>query len=484
MNDMHFQQRVRTALLWRSGTQFAAQALSWASTLLVIRLLVPADYGLMAMVQAITALLTILSGNSFAAALVRDEQDMVQRRAQIFGLLLLINLALALVQWGIAPWVARYYQHAQVAELLRVQALGFLCIPLIAMPNALASRHLDFASQGKANLIANIASAATTLATAYAGWGVWALVAGQLSLLFVRAGLMALWVRWWVKPSFDFSGMGTTLRFGSHMMATSLIWFLYSQSDIFIGGRMLDAHALGLYSTALFLAQIPVSKLLPAINEVGYSAYARLQAEPELLRQKLLAAVALAALILLPIHAGLAALAWPFTQAILGTQWLAAAPFVAWLSLVMPLYTIQTLLSPAINAQGNAHILTGNAALGVLLMPAAFALGIVWDGAAGLIWAWLLAFPLYSALSLRRSLGALEVKAHRLGHSVWPALISSAVMGLAIYGLQYLLRLSPWQMLLLCTLFGMAFYAALLRIFFPKSWAQVVRQFSKNEAPR
>src|SRR3546814_19990770 len=80
-----------------------------------------------------------------------------------------------------------------------------------------------------------------------------------------------------VRPSFDFRGAATLARYGSLMALGSFFWFVQSQADIFIAGRRLTAHDLGLYSTALFLTQIFVSKFVPPLNEVAFSAYARIQ---------------------------------------------------------------------------------------------------------------------------------------------------------------------------------------------------------------
>ena len=138
-----FRDRVRSAVIWRSGSQILAQIITWASTLLVIRLLNPADYGLFAMTQAILAFLTFLNGWGFASALVQSDSVDPFRIRQAIGLLLLLNAMLAAMLFFGGPLAAAYSGQPTVAELLRVQSLLFLAIPFIALPEVIMSRALD-----------------------------------------------------------------------------------------------------------------------------------------------------------------------------------------------------------------------------------------------------------------------------------------------------------------------------------------------------
>src|SRR5947209_19211734 len=135
--------RVRGAVLWRSGSQIAAQLVTWAATFIVIRLLNPADYGLLAMTQVVLMFLTLMNSYGFANALVRSETVTPLEIRQMFGMLILLNGALALAQVALAPLAAAYFRQPMVATLLRVQALLYLSTPFIALPQALLSRRME-----------------------------------------------------------------------------------------------------------------------------------------------------------------------------------------------------------------------------------------------------------------------------------------------------------------------------------------------------
>ena len=136
-----FAARVRNALAWRWGSQLIAQFITWGSTILVVRLLDPSDYGLFAMSQVVVTALSFLNGWSFASSLIQSDEVSERDIGQVFALLLVTNGVLAAIQLLLAPLVAQYYGQPEVARLLQVQALIFLAIPFTG--HYIAEQFLD-----------------------------------------------------------------------------------------------------------------------------------------------------------------------------------------------------------------------------------------------------------------------------------------------------------------------------------------------------
>ena len=172
--------QVRSAVIWRSGSQILAQLVQWAATFLVIRILDPHDYGLFAMTQVILVLLNMLNGYGLASGLIQQKEIGKREIRQLFGMLVLLNFGLAAAQFLLAPLAAAYYRQDIVMHLLRVQALLYLTTPFIALPYALLSRTMDFRMQARVNILASMASAAAALGGALTGLGVWTLVLAPL----------------------------------------------------------------------------------------------------------------------------------------------------------------------------------------------------------------------------------------------------------------------------------------------------------------
>jgi O-antigen/teichoic acid export membrane protein len=467
-------ERVRGAVLWRSGSQIAAQMLTWAATFIVIRLLSPSDYGLFAMTQVVLMFLSLMNGYGFANALVRSERVTPLEIRQMFGLLILLNAGLALAQVALAPLAAAYFHQPIVATLLRVQALLYFATPFIALPQALLSRRIAFRAQALVSLVSAILGAATALTCAAAGLGVWTLVAAPLVLFWTQGIGLTFVARSLVWPSFRFRGAGHHIRYGGAMVAIQCFWFIQSQSDVFIAGRLVAPHQLGLYTISLFLTQIVAGKFVPPVNEVSFAAYSRLQDRPAALAEAFLTTVRLVMLVALPFYFGLATVAGPVVQTVLGWKWAETVPLVRLLAWAMPFMTLQILLAPATNALGRPRLALRVAVTGAMLMPACFLIGSQY-GTIGLARAWLAGFPILTALTLWLSLPAIGASPARLARAIAPGLLASAMMAAAVAALDWLLpSMAPPARLGILVLCGVLVYGGLLAAFARPLVAEVI----------
>ena len=419
--------RVVKAVMWRSGSQIVAQLSMWASTFWVIRLLNPSDYGLYAMTSGVMVLLSMLNGQGFAGALIRAKTVTTAQIRQMFGLLIMLNGGVALVQLAIAPLVAHYFRYPLVGEMLSVQTLLYLANPFIVLPGALLARSMDFHRQAKVNLLSAAVAALTSLTCALAGLGVWTLVVAPLAMVWTRAIGMTIAARLVVWPSFGLAGASATVLFGGAMLLSDLLWLVQTQADVFIGGRALDPHRLGVYTTSLFLAQIVTSKFIPPLNEVAFTAYARLQHDAAGAGRAFEKSVRIIMMVALPFYFGLAVTAQPFVETMLGAKWVEAIPVVRILALAMPFLTLQILFTPATTALGHTRIQVISAAAGAIIMPIAFLL-FIRGGAIGLAWAWLAGFPLLTFVTARCAMPILGTTFLAIGRSVRPALFAAAGM--------------------------------------------------------
>ena len=194
-----------------------------------------------------------------------------------------------------------------------------------------------------------------------------------------------------------------------------------------IAGRAFDPHLLGIYTTSLFLTQMFVTKFVPPINEVAFSAYARVQDDPQAMAHGFLKAVRILMLIGMPFCLGLAATAEPMVHVILGEKWLETAPVIALLGFAMPFMTLQVLFGPATNAAGRPGIYTRTTVLGAVLLPLAFLVGVQW-GITGIALAWLAACPVLVAISSRWVLPVLGIRPGEFLRALAPPVLAGIAM--------------------------------------------------------
>ncbi|WP_315761902.1 lipopolysaccharide biosynthesis protein [Sphingomonas sp. Y38-1Y] len=467
-------QQVRSAVLWRSGTQFLGQLVTWGSTFLVIRILSPEDYGLFAMTQVVLALLNMLNGYGLASAIIQRPHVDTRLKRQLFGLLLILNLGLGALQVAMAPLAAAYFRQPIVADLLRVQALLYVATPFIAFPYALLARDMDFKGQAQANLASATLGALVSLAGALAGWGVWTLIAAPMALFWSRAIIMTWLARSLMWPSFDFRGAGDVVRFGGLMATSQLFWFLQSQADVFVAGRHLDPHTLGLYTTALFLTQVFVAKFLPTLNDVAFSAYARIQDDAAAMGAAFAKSSRIVMVAAMPFYAGLAVTADPLVHVVLGEKWLQAAPLVRILAIAMPFMTLQTLFAPATNARGLPGLAARLGAAGGVLLPLAFVIGVKF-GVEGLVWSWVAVWPLYLIVTAGRSLREVGLSASALASAIAPPLLAGLAMAAIVVVIDTALPpLDPAPRLAILVAAGASAYGGWLALFARDTLAELI----------
>lgn len=469
--------QVRSAVIWRSGSQVVTQIVSWCSTLIVIRLLAPQDYGLFAMAQVMLVLLSTMNGWGLASALIREAEVSEGRLRQTLGMLILLNCGLALAQFLAAPLVALWFGQPEVTNLLRVLSLLYLAVPFCALPHAIMSRRMDFRRPAQVRLAAALMGAATALTGAFSDWGVWTLVAAPLMMIVTEAVGMTWASGAPIRPSFRFSGAGHIAGFGGVMTATQLFWFVQSQADVMIAGRVLDPHSLGVYSTGLFLAQLLAAKFVPPINEVAYAAYSRQQmtgAEP------LLATIRLVMLVALPAYAGMAVVAPALVPVLLGDKWIEIVPLLPILAGAMAMLTLQILFAPATNARGVPGAALRIAMLGSVVMPIGFLIGSQW-GVNGFAWGWVGGMAVLTMATVTLSGRIVGLRLDGLARAIAPPLSAALTMAAGVALMVSLLPqgVPPLLTLALAVPLGVALYGGALQLIAPARLSEALH-FIRN----
>jgi O-antigen/teichoic acid export membrane protein len=484
-----FGERVRSAVFWRSGTQIVAQIISWGVTLAVLRILDPGDYGLFAMSAAVLVFLNFLNGYGFVSALIQSDKIEEIRIRQAFGMLILLNGGLALLQIFVAaPLAAAYYREDIVADMLRWQSLIFLATPFLILPEALMTRELEFKKPAIVNLASALVGAGIALVLALLGYGVWALVWAPIGIFWTRAIGMVIATRFRYLPSFNFTGAGYIFTFGSTLLVSHGFFIVQSQSDIFIAGRAFDNHTLGLYAEGLMITQLFATKFIPPLNEVAFPAYARIQHDKAALAAAFLKAVRLIMLVAFPLYFGMAISAQPFVEVIMGPKWIESIPLVAILALAMPFAALQFLFQPVMNGLGMPKMVMRNSIAGAALMPTIYVFASQY-GVEAMAWGWLVSFPLLLAFTIYQAKPHVGFTISGLFNAVLPGLGAGAVMAATVWLADRYIVDALWHNmpallhLILLTTVGAAMYVGLLYFGARKTFMEVMNLVIRRKAP-
>ena len=426
---MDIRLKVLTALSWTATARFISQLFSWVITIVVIRLLSPSDYGLMAMAVFSLSFLYLLNTFGLDAVLVqkRDLDAITQR--QVFGILILLNMFFFLLLFLAAVPIAKFFGEPRLVAIIRVLSFQFVVLIFETLPRAQLERQIDFKNMSIVDLITMMLGSLITLILAFSGLGVWALVFGSLTTVATRTVGLNIIAPCWCWPSFSLRGMHQSISFGGFATVDRGLWFLFSEIDKFIGGKLLGKELLGFYAVANHLASLPITKVASLINAVALPAFSQAQNDLEKVGSYLLKAVRVMSIVAFPIFLGMSSVAPELVELFLGGKWRDASLPLQILSLVMPLRMVSILLPPLLWGVGQPRVSATNHLIAAVTMSVAFYVGAGW-GPAGLALAWLSAYPLVFLVSVIRALRVVELSAK----SFMLAMARPALASVGMYG--------------------------------------------------
>ncbi len=408
LGEPPFARRVLHSFAWEGGAQLTGQIIAWAVTLVVIRLLTPADYGLMAMTMLLLGFFFMVADFGVGSAIVQAEQVDLEQFRRVLGLIITTSVVCAAVTFWSAPLVAQFFREPRITLLARVLSLNFLLNAISAAPQAQLLRRMDFRTRGKIEVQATAAGALLSLVLAAAGAGVWALVAATLGQSLARAVGYHIVAPVRITPVFSLSLLTPLVRFGAILSVDRIVFFFYGSMDSVIAGKALGEEALGLYAAALAVAAAPMQKIIPTITQVSFAAFARIQSDLERVRRNLLRTVRLASALAFPTLLGMAAVAPVLLPLALGERWVGAVQPFQLLCLILPLRSLSAVHSAALLGTGRVGLNITNMLISIALMTGAFAVGVRF-GLLGLALGWALMFPVVFAITSIRVSRALQI---------------------------------------------------------------------------
>lgn len=453
------------SLKWVAALRILGQLVNWGATIFVIRLLSPADYGLMAFAAVFTGFIAMFSEMGLSDALVQARALTQEQMRIALGAVLLLNAAIALVlAFAVAPLAAAFLGEPRLIDILRVLSLSFVLSAFEVLPSALLARALRLKISSFVSLISGIVGSLTTLGLAFAGFGVWALVLGMVASTAARVVGLNLVAPQWLVPRFAIRQISDLVRTGTQIAATRILWFAYSQADVLIAGKILGRDLLGIYSVAMQLASMLAQRAAVVFGSVAFPAFAKANEEPAEFQRYVLLAVRMISTVSFPAFFGMFIVAPELITVVLGPTWEAAVVPFALLTLIMPIRIIMSVVSSALQAVGRADLNLQYMVVACVVMPAAFFVGCQF-GLIGLALAWAIGYPLLGLWGVWRGASSLGVTLSQFLKQMARSLTCALVMVAAVAASRNAMSLSLVVSLIAMIAIGAATYAAMTWIF-------------------
>jgi O-antigen/teichoic acid export membrane protein len=464
---------------WAYGSYIGGQVLVLISTAILARILSPSEFGLVALALVFVMLLDTVSDLGLSPALViSTERELRERANTVFGFTIALGAALSLLAASISPLAGSFFDQPDLTPLLAVLGLTFFLRSLGATHYALAQKRIDFRSRTAAELANVVARGASGITLALAGLGAWSLVIGYL------VGTTAMTITLWATIPWRPTGLPSRaqlrrmLRFGSTLTAVDVLAAVISQVDYVFVGRVLGTQALGLYTLGFRLPEMLIVSLAVVAGRVLFPAFAAV--DRDALGGAFLVSVRYAAVVALPLAAGLAALAEPLVLALFGDAWRGAIPAMRVLSLYGLGVAVGIPAGIAYKATGQAGILLKLALPRTALVVASIAV-FVDQGIVAVAACQASVAALFALIGMVIASRMLRVRPAQLAAATLPAAVAAGAMGAVALGIATLLD-PPWASLLIASPAAAVTYVGLLWLVAPATVRDLRRRVREARA--
>ena len=345
-----------TSLFWKILENGGSQGVQFVVSILLARLLSPAEYGIVAIVLIFTTIANVLVQNGFSSALIQkrnaDNLD--------FSSVLIFNMLLAIVIYGllflVSPVIAAVYNRNELIMILRV--MGIIIIPgsIISVQNSYIARNMKFKMLFIATFLSSIISGGVSVMMALRGMKVWSLAFQQIVYYFALLIILGIGSGFYPKIEFSFERLRTMFAFGSKLLIASLIDTIFTNIHGLIIGKAYSEEMLGAYNRGEQFPKLVVTNLSSAIQSVLLPVMSKKQDSRQDIKLLLKSSIKLSTFVVAPMMCGLAAVSNNLIILLLGEKWSEAIPFLQMMCFSYAFWPIHISNLQALNAMGRSDI--------------------------------------------------------------------------------------------------------------------------------
>jgi O-antigen/teichoic acid export membrane protein len=466
MEDAHFRAKVINAFIWLSSGTLFIQVISWTSTIIVIRLLSPSDYGLMAMIVPIIFFIQILSSWGLGAAIVQHKELNDTKIRQLFGFIILVFSSAYILIYLIAPFIAKFFNEVRLTSLLRVLGVNLPLMSLYVVPDSLFYREMNFRMKTKVEIASRLGAAIVSPVCAINSMGVWSLVLAEVSVHVIRLIYFNLAYRKWHWPIFHFTDCIGMIKYSITVTGGNVFNYIFNVGDKIIVGKFLGKNLLGIYSVAFTLALLPKEKIMPIITQLSFSAYSTIQDDVVRIKLSLLRSIEAISFVAFPLFWGMACVASEGIPLILGSHWVQVIVPFQFICIVIPLISISPIFPSALNAVGRQGIVFSNSIIESSIMVIVILIGVRF-GLLGICITWIIFYPIAFLIISQRSLHALGSELKDLFRVFYFPVVSSIMVCLSVLSIKRMLieSVNSAFMLVISVVIGLIVYSVIVFIF-------------------
>ncbi len=339
-------------LFWSAMDRFGGQGIQFVFGILITRILLPADYGLVGMILIFWAVGQTLVDSGFGSALIWKKNPTSADYSTVFYFNISISIVLYLVFYLLAPLIAGFYNEPALIGLTRVLCLNFILLSFGLIQQVVLQKKVDFKLMSFVNVASSLVAGIAALYMALKGFGPWAIVVQILAKSFVTSMLLWIFNRWRPVFIFNWLSLKELFGYGSKLTAAGLIYTIFQYLYFNIIGKLFPVAALGFYTRASQLQDFPVKTLGSVFNRVAFPVFSAIQDDNERLKNAVRKTLRTMVFFNFPMLLGLVAVADPLIEVVLTEKWLPASGYFKLLCLIGLFYSFQVVNGEILKTKG------------------------------------------------------------------------------------------------------------------------------------
>lgn len=314
-------QKTFHGIIWSAIERFSVQGIQFIIMIVMARVLMPSDYGMIGMLSIFMALGQTIIDSGFSNALIRKLDRNESDYSTVFYFNIIVGIILYLLLYLLSPYIAKFYNKPELIHLTKISALNLFFNSLSVVQRAKFTIQLNFRTQAKASLSAVLISGIVGISMAYLGYGVWALV--WQSVLNSCIGTIMFWFlsRWSPKRKFSLQSFKSLFDFGSKLLVSGILQTIYRNIYSLVIGKKFTSSDLGYFTRAEQFAQYPSSNLTGIVQRVSYPVLSEIQHDSERFIYIYRKFLRLSGYIVFPLMIGVASIAHPLVNCLLTEKW-------------------------------------------------------------------------------------------------------------------------------------------------------------------
>lgn len=452
-------------MVWSSVQTFGNQIIGFGVSVILARLLLPAEFGLIGMIGIFMGISSALISSGLGASLIRTENPTQADYSTVFVFNLVGSILLYGIMFIAAPFIADFFKQPLLTSVTRWYCFIFVINAFSAVQVTRLHKHLDFKTETKASLVSTLASAITGVVLAYNGFGVMSLVWMAIAGALVNNVMLWSQSSWTPSLIFDRQKFRYHFGFGSRMMVSGILDIVFTNAYVLIIGKFFSATQLGYYNRADSMKQLPVSTFSGILNKVTYPLFAEIKNDDVRLKSVYKQIMKMVIFIIAPVLVLMAALAEPLFRLLFTEKWLPAVPYFQILCIAGILYPLHAYNLNILSVKGRSDLFLRlevfKKILLALILAGSFSFGIY-----GLLWGQVIFSSLAFFINTHYSGKFLKYSSWEQLRDITPILALAAAMGGLIYLVNYeLASFSDFIRLIAGGCTGICFFLIFARAF-------------------